>query len=44
MSASFVQLGQAVDFVPSRDIAAGEILVCNLDSRQRITRNVIAAA
>lgn len=29
MSASFVQLGQAVDFVPSRDIAAGEILVCN---------------
>ena len=29
MKASFVQLGQAIDFVPSRDIAAGEILVCN---------------
>lgn len=29
MKASFVQLGQAIDFVPSRDVAAGEILVCN---------------
>ena len=29
MSASFVQLGQAIDFVPSRDIAAGEVLTCN---------------
>ena len=29
MKANFVQLGQAIDFVPSRDIAAGEILVCN---------------
>ena len=29
MKASFVQLGQAIDFIPSRDIAAGEILVCN---------------
>ena len=29
MKASFVQLGQAIDFVPSRDIAAGEVLTCN---------------
>ena len=29
MKASFVQLGNAIDFLPSRDIAAGEILVCN---------------
>lgn len=29
MSAVFVQAGQAVDFVPSRDVAAGEVLVCN---------------
>ena len=29
MKAAFVQLGQAIDFVPSRDVAAGEILVCN---------------
>ena len=29
MKAVFVQLGQAIDFIPSRDVAAGEILVCN---------------
>lgn len=29
MKATFVQLGNAIDFLPSRDIAAGEILVCN---------------
>ena len=29
MKAAFVQLGQAIDFIPSRDVAAGEILVCN---------------
>ena len=29
MKAAFVQLGQAIDFVPSHDVAAGEILVCN---------------
>ena len=29
MKATYVQLGQAIDFVPSRDVAAGEILVCN---------------
>lgn len=28
MSAVFVQAGQSVDFVPSRDVAAGEVLVC----------------
>lgn len=29
MKAVFVQVGQAIDFIPSRDIGAGEILVCN---------------
>lgn len=29
MKASFVQLGKAIDFIPSRDIASGEVLVCN---------------